>query len=177
LIEDAVAAPKYKGRNLTGVAATPTPDYSKTLLCSTLVSLNFYKGFSIYTTKSTADTAFTLLTMATKIEKENQNNKIEYRGGGGNNETATESEPPQNTLITKKRNDNITVANIAELMLCQIPQVNEKTARAILAAHNNNIYTLITHLKENPQCLDEVKTGKMRIKKTTIQNIITYLCI
>jgi hypothetical protein len=64
-------------------------------------------------------------------------------------------------------------------MLSQIPGVSATVAITILK-HFDSFYHLITNIKENKSCLDNIYTtdinGKQRkLNKTTIANIVKYL--
>jgi ERCC4-type nuclease len=82
-------------------------------------------------------------------------------------------------VIKKVKKENITENNIGEIMLSQIPGVSATTAITILK-HFDSFYHLITNIKENKSCLDNIYTtdinGKQRkLNKTTIANIVKYL--
>ena len=83
------------------------------------------------------------------------------------------------TIIKKVKKENITLDNIGEIMLSQIPGVSSAGAISIMKKYCS-IDNLIDCLRENPKCLDDIKTktatgGERRISKTCVQNIISYL--
>ena len=63
-------------------------------------------------------------------------------------------------------------------MLSQIPNVSINTAKCILNEHNN-IENLIKNLRENSECLEDLKVksknSERKIGKNTIENIKNYL--
>jgi hypothetical protein len=85
------------------------------------------------------------------------------------------------SLIQKKKNDNITVGNFSEIVLCQIPLVNHTFASVIMKKYNHNLNTLLEALKNDPKCLSDLSyttsTNKVRkISKNCIENIVKFLC-
>jgi ERCC4-type nuclease len=86
---------------------------------------------------------------------------------------------PYVNFVKKVKKDNITQENIGEIILSQIPSVSANTAIVIMKNYKT-FYDFILHLKENPNCLDNLETeitkGKKRkISKTAVLNIKTYL--
>jgi ERCC4-type nuclease len=83
------------------------------------------------------------------------------------------------SLVKKVKKENITVENIDEIMLCQIPGVSTATAVSIIKKYNS-IAKLIKCLEENEKCLADVtningKGQSRKITKTSIANIIKFL--
>lgn len=163
---------------------------------SSLLSLNYFKGFSVMRTDDLKETASMMLYMTLKLNREADKKPHSCLLPTHEKEVLVEKEgeeelpqpPPQPqddiypSLIQKKKNDNITVQNFAEIVLCQIPLVNHTYASVIMKQYKNNLNTLIEALKTDPTCLDNItyttqKAGKVRkISKTCLQNIIKFLC-
>ena len=142
-------------------------------LQTTLFSILYFKGFSVYQTKSVMDTASWVLKISDKIKRENGKRLSYY---DPYNKHMTEK---YNTVIHKIKKDNILPENMAEIVLSQVPMISHKTANIIM---NNfsSISDLLNSLKENDNCLDKIiyKTdkGKTRhISKTCISNIKKFL--
>jgi hypothetical protein len=76
------------------------------------------------------------------------------------------------------KRDNITPANIGEIILCQIPGISSVTAVAIMQKFSS-FCVFMNEIKANPACLDGMtyeQNGKPRkINKTSIENIKLYL--
>jgi ERCC4-type nuclease len=93
-------------------------------------------------------------------------------------EPATEKKENYSTVVKKVKKDKITVDNIGEILLCQIPGISSVTAIAIMREHKT-FPQLMKAMAENPNVLDTVcieTNGKLRkINKTTIENIKKYL--
>lgn len=82
-------------------------------------------------------------------------------------------------VIKKVKKDNITLENIGEIMLCQIPGVSSVSAIAILREFKT-LPELIKAIQQDSTCLNGISTtdskGKTRkISKTTIETIVKYL--
>lgn len=145
----------------------------KRALLSAMVSINHYKGFSVQRCINLDESAEFVLHLVAKVEKEKAN-KSYYEGG------ATQLDSVPYVSVTKKvKKDNITVENIGELMLCQIPGVSSVVAVAVMKKFGT-IASLLKHLETDEKCLDSVttvtKNGQhRRITKTSICNIYQYL--
>ena len=107
------------------------------------------------------------MNMTYKIEKEKE--KISYYPKGEREEKDYVS------VIKKKKNENISKDNFMNIVLCQVPSVNEVTAN-VISKQFLDIYNLINCLKENENCLDSLtyttsKNQARKINKTCIKNI------
>ena len=132
---------------------------SKDTLRSCVFSLTYEKGFFVIITKSTRDSAEYIVKFDEKIKK---NTTI----------------PITNTMLTKKKNSQITKENISELMLCQIPGISTTTSRIILNQFNT-IQDIILELNMNPMLFEEfvyVKDNKeKKLNKNMIQSLNIFL--
>jgi ERCC4-type nuclease len=175
----------------------------KLTLYSAIFSLNYYKGFSVIRTMNLDETALFICNCTSKLMKgETTNRKAFYSNNlnpknqcivnGKNIETHQEnseipenSENPENSekdyigLVKKVKKENITLENIDEIMLCQIPGVSATTAISIIKKFNS-LANLIKCLEENEKCLNDIvninKQGQSRkITSTSIKNIIKFL--
>ena len=175
---------------------------------SAMFSLNYYKGFSVFRTFNLDETALIICNMAYKLEKENSTGKkgfynnaknksnidvdiiqnenqienINKTGGDGNCEEENvidTSEKDYVNVIKKVKKDNVTVDNIDEIMLCQIPGISSVSALAIIKKYNT-LHNLIKELEVNRDCLKDINytntKGQIRkINKTCIANIVKFL--
>jgi len=166
-------------------------DYSKSkfnqkmnqhTLMSSIISINYYKGFSLYRTQNISETALYIIYFADKLERENNKKKGYY-----SNNTTEEKSPLQNNVnennqqycqvVKKVKKDNITIQNIGEIILSQIPNVSSQSAIAIMNKFKN-IKELIKHLETDDKCLDNIFIGTdkpRRISKTCKISIYKYL--
>ena len=121
----------------------------------------------------------------TETAPENQVETILETNSSGDNEESSDPEHTKNgdkeyiSLVKKVKKENITLENIDEIMLCQIPGVSTATAVSIIKKFNS-IAKLIKCLEENEKCLNDVtntngKGQSRKITKTSIANIIKFL--
>jgi len=163
----------------------------KKLVYSSITSLNFFKGFSVYRTCSIQETAENIVSMAEKIDRDFAKGKMPYYSVPNvtshtdslENQVISENisqSVPNNycTVVKKVKKDNITPDNIGEIILCQIPGISSITAINIMK-HFNSFPNLIEELHKNTNCLDDIvieTNGKIRkINKSSIHNIKSFL--
>jgi ERCC4-type nuclease len=170
LIEGNISAHKSKYSRITSSA-----------MLSSLCSLSYIKGFSIWNTASLHETTTFLLQWATKILKEHPKPDTIANNPMLNTPVYTEA-----IKISKK--SQTTKENILAIMLMQVPGVSSAIANTISDLYNNNIYELCTAIKANKECLNNIKYNPKyypsltsqpirKINKKTIQNIITLINI
>jgi len=157
-----------------------------TTLKSCVVSLNLSKGFSTLKTVSIDDTARWVLAYCYKItgDKVLKTNLVNCDTNKNNDclEKPTETIQPSSQhlshLANQAKSKYTTRDNIHILMLSLVPKVSSVSATAILTQYNT-LDNLISNLKNDPACLDNIKTttnGKhRRLGKNVIQNIIEFL--
>jgi ERCC4-type nuclease len=162
---------------------------------SAMFSINYFKGFSVMRSTSIAESASIICNMAYKIGKSTkpcfytnvaslpvtgqpvQPDTINAETNSSSNETISEKD--YCAVIKKVKKDNITIDNIGEIMLCQIPGVSSTTALSILGQYKT-LPNLIKSIQENDACLNGICTtdanGKSRkISKSAIATIIKFL--
>ena len=149
----------------------------KTLL-SSMVSMSYFKGFSVHRTINIDETAEWIVQFAYKLHKEGADAKCYYMHA----QQHTPQEQQEYTEVCKNnriKKNNITPDNIGAIMLSQIPNVSSATASTIIE-HFGTLALLIKALNESTSALDAIstttKTGQSRkISKTSIANIYSYL--
>ena len=148
----------------------------KKALLSAMVSISYFKGFSLYRTNSLEETAEWIVQFASKLIKEGPT-AIPYYNGGAEHIEATTN---YSQVIGKRvKRDNITTENIGEIMLSQIPSVSNVSAKAIME-HFKTFSHLLKSLETDSNCLNEVKiinkNGKTTyLTKPCINNIYDFL--
>jgi ERCC4-type nuclease len=153
----------------------------KTLL-SAMVSISYFKGFSVHRTINIDETAEWIIQFALKLHKEGTTMHSFYNVVETNITEETEvitntySDVISNTRIKK---NNITPENINTIMLSQIPGVSSVSADTIFEKFGS-LQELIKALTESDSALDSIsvlnKNGQSRkINKTCIANIYKYL--
>ena len=163
-------------------------------LYSSLISVLYYKGFSILRTVDVQETAELLYRITDKISRNSGKNELPYYSieNATSNKNANSNENA-NTDITdalctgsNKKSSNITPDNIGIIMLCQIPGIGKTAATAIMNEYDT-IGDLINDLREDKTCLNNLKYSvgtqsgegednkQRKISKTVIDNLIKYL--
>ena len=169
----------------------------KLTLYSSMFSLNYYKGFSVFRSFSLIETATILCNMAYKLGKDEtkkpfyQNTFFKEQIATSNGELLESSEPVETSesletsekdyvnVIKKVKKENITIDNIDEIMLCQIPGISSVTALTIIEKYKS-LSNLIKELEVNQDCLKNIscinsKGQTRKINKTSIANIVKFL--
>ena len=161
------------------------------LLYSTMTSLNYFKGFSVWRSTSVEETADILVTLTDKIHRDMLKGKrpfihtqiassvVDTAEGGGDEIIPTPNEEvpiaaDYCSVVKKVKKDNITANNIGEIMLCQIPTISSVTAIAIMKQFGT-FPKLLDALRENPDALDGIMNGTRKISKTSVRLIKEYL--
>ena len=149
----------------------------KQMIYSSMSSIHYFHGFSVTRSFSIDESAYMICNMAYKINKSSNQNGYYC----GNDLTKSKEENQENycSVVKKVKKYNITVDNIGEIMLCQIPGVSSHTAKAIFQ-NFKSMSELIQSIQENESCLDNIGTvdskNKFRkISKTTKEKIIQFL--
>ena len=140
-------------------------------LMSAMISVSFFKGFSVYRTMNANETAEFILQFALKLMKEKKSSFYL---------APPVEEPVYSAMLTKRiKKENVTPQNIGEVMLSQIPFVSNTVAVAVMQ-HYKTFSQLMAALAEGTTALNtiyvETKNGqKKKINKTCISNIYSYL--
>ena len=155
----------------------------KLTLYSSMFSLNYYKGFSVFRSFSLLETATILCNMAYKLGKDEtkqpfyQNTFL--KEPGDQKDVVETSEKDYINVIKKVKKENITTENIDEIMLCQIPGISAVTALTIIEKYKS-LSNLIKELENDQDCLKNIsgtnaKGQTRKINKTSIANIVKFL--
>jgi ERCC4-type nuclease len=170
----------------------------KLTIYSAMLSLNYYKGFSVFRSFTLEESANIICNMAYKIGKDankrphylNKEVKSEISSvntiineSGELQDNYSEDNQTSNkdyvNVIKKVKKDNITPENIGEIMLCQIPGISSVTALAVMEKFKS-IQNLIKELEINGESLKDLSytnaKGQVRkISKTSLSNIARFL--
>tara|TARA_Y100000389_G_scaffold71076_1_gene67792 strand:- start:26169 stop:26957 length:789 start_codon:yes stop_codon:yes gene_type:complete len=156
---------------------------------SAMFSLSYSKGFSLLHTSGVVETVEFIIYFFQKIVKDKSikpfyqninpiNNTIQEETVESNESKKNQDNNDYVSHIKTSKKSHITKENISEIMLSQIPNVSINTAKCILNEHNN-IENLIKNLRENSECLEDLKVksknSERKIGKNTIENIKNYL--
>ena len=171
----------------------------KLTLYSAILSLNYYKGFSVIRTFSLEETAIFVCNTANKLRKGEIEKKKPYYGNTKIEEQVKEvidssnnavinnvinnliedSEKDYVSVVKKVKKENITPDNIGEIMLCQIPGISSVTSLAIINKFKT-FSNLMTCIQNDSNCLNDItstnsKGQQRKISKTCISNIYKFL--
>jgi ERCC4-type nuclease len=130
---------------------------TKTALQSAMVSLMYYKGFSVIRTMNVCETADFILHFADKVAKEGPLSVADT----GTAATATPTQTYSEVSAKKEKRDYITRENIGEIMLAQVPGISTKMAAAILAKYGGSMYEFLEDLHRKIRDYEESLSPEM----------------
>ena len=147
----------------------------KKAILSSMISIGYYKGFSLYRTNNLDETAEWIIHFATKLLKEGTKMLPFYSGGSSKMDEKTYTE----VVAKRVKKDNITPQNIGEIMLSQIPNVSNASAIAIMNKFST-ITKLMDALNSSNDCLNDIcitnkNNQSKKLTKPCINNIYLYL--
>jgi ERCC4-type nuclease len=119
---------------------------TKKALNSAMMSIQYYKGFSIIRTMNIHETATFIYDFADKYDKEKKPGFYSNKANNSDDSAVPTTALPLNDIrasnaptsycevlkVKKEKSDNITPDNIGEIMLCSIPGISAKIAIAIM---------------------------------------------
>lgn len=170
----------------------------KLTLYSAILSLNYFKGFSVIRTFSLEETAIFICNTVNKLKKGEIEKKNPYYGNtkieepskeiidtsfnvvnNAINNVQEENDKDYISVVKKVKKENITPDNIGEIMLCQIPGISSVTSIAIINKFKT-FANLMSCIQNDSNCLNDITTtnskGQQRkISKTCISNIYKFL--
>jgi crossover junction endonuclease MUS81 len=147
----------------------------KKTLWSSMFSMMYYKGFSVFRSLSIEETGEAVYRFADKMRREKKTAFYDL-----NKLNKQEQESVQYSSVVKRvKKNNVTAENIGEIMLMQIPGISLISAQAIMQKYRT-IYDLLEELNKTSSCLDTISyttsNGKTRrLTKSCIENIQKYL--
>lgn len=186
---------------IEGVFAQVRSPQDKKIIMSSIISLNLFKGFSVYRTSSIRETAEWILSIASKVLKDlkkgrplaygtliklPQPNPIDSEvfivndldNQNGEIEQDTHTSNNYCSVVKKIKKENVTPENIGEILLCQIPGISSIIAIEIMKVFGN-IQNLIGELQTSTERLENIKltqNGKTRkIPKNVVENVKVFL--
>jgi len=150
-----------------------------TTLLSAIVSLNYFKGFTVMRTNNPLETCDLITRYIEKIIK-SKGKKAFYKSETCPDSDYSGIEPIVNksytSVVRRVKKENITVDNIVSLMLCQIPNVSSTSADAI-ASRYTTLDKLVLACKSGRYMFNEIRIGKnkRRLSGQCIHNVIRYV--
>jgi len=157
----------------------------KNTLYSSLFSLSYFKGFSVFNSLNAVESAEIIYSFVNKFLREKDkvgfycnNNLVSNTEELEKNEDLKIENKEDNYLanIKNSKKSNITRENIDILMLMQVPGVSITSATTIMNTHKT-IINLVNNLTKDETCLDSLKTenNNRKISKNIIASIKLYL--
>lgn len=147
---------------------------SKSALQSAMVSLLYYKGFSVIRTMNVGETAEFILHFADKVMKERALGPAVPAYSNTlptlmtlpslpcDDDDATASTDRYSEVASKKeKRDYITRENIGEIMLAQVPGVSPKIATGIMKKYGGSVYEFLADLRRKLSDYEESVSPQM----------------
>ena len=147
---------------------------SKSALQSAMVSLLYYKGFSVIRTMNVGETAEFILHFADKVVKERALGPAVPAYSNTlptlptlttlprDDDDATASTDRYSEVASKKeKRDYITRENIGEIMLSQVPGVSPKIATGIMKKYGGSVYEFLADLRRKLSDYEESVSPQM----------------
>ena len=143
----------------------------KETLYSSLLSISYFKGFSVINSINNIESAEIINGFVCKLLREN--NKEPYYK---NSDNLSQTKEDYTNVIKTEKKANITSDNIHIIMLMQIPNVSHVSATTIINKYKT-IKDLVLSLENDGDCLNSLKleTSNRKISKNIIKNIKEYL--
>jgi len=178
--------------NLDGFKHYTDQRINQNVLWSAIVSLNYFKGFSVIKTESLKESCDFIVCLCNKLEKDkdkkpyyysNLNQEVINKDKDKENQN-TESTVEYVDVIKRSKKDNINESNILQIMLCTIPNISNASAKAICEVYPNMKDLVYDLEEEGILCLDKIMIKtigkdnqiKMRkLSKTCKENIKNFI--
>jgi ERCC4-type nuclease len=140
---------------------------TKSALQSAMVSLLYYKGFSVIRTMNVGETADFILHFADKVAKESAISGTNPAYSCSSATDTTSNDATANTdrysevASKKEKRDFITRENIGEIMLAQVPGVSPKIAAGIMKKYDGSVYEFLADLRRKLNDYEESISPQM----------------
>ena len=146
---------------------------SKSALQSAMVSLLYYKGFSVIRTMSVGETAEFILHFADKVMKERALGPAVPAYSNtlpvptlptlpcDEDDADATAERYSEVASKKEKRDYITRENIGEIMLAQVPGVSPKIAMGIMKKYGGSVYEFLADLRRKLNDYEESVSPQM----------------
>ena len=135
---------------------------SKSALQSAMVSLLYYKGFSVIRTMNVGETAEFILHFADKVVKERPlGPAVPAYSNTLPCDDDSSAERYSEVASKKEKRDYITRENIGEIMLAQVPGVSPKIATGIMKKYGGSVYEFLADLRRKINDYEESVSPQM----------------
>lgn len=180
--------------NLDGFKHYSDQRVNQSVLWSAIVSLNYFKGFSVIKTSSLKESCDFIISLINKLEKDKDKKpyyssnsiQVDVNKDNENKNVESKSNIEYADVIKRSKKDNIDQSNILQIMLCQIPNISIASAKAVCEKYQN-MKDLVADLdEEGTDCLDDImiktagvkENGEQKVRKlskTCKENIKTFI--
>lgn len=180
--------------NLDGFKHYSDQRVNQSVLWSAIVSLNYFKGFSVIKTISLKESCDFIISLINKLEKDKDKKpyyssnsiQVDVNKDNENKNVESKSNIEYADVIKRSKKDNIDQSNILQIMLCQIPNISIASAKAVCEKYQN-MKDLVADLdEEGTDCLDDImiktagvkENGEQKVRKlskTCKENIKTFI--
>ncbi len=156
------------------------PPKDKKLVISCIASLNYFKGFSVHRTVSMQESALYIMAFADKMCRDMAKGIKcpAYKNTMCLTDNNSEVDASYTSVVKVHKKANITVDNIGQLFLMQIPGISSTIASEIMKPFKTFL-EFVDHVKQHPDYLDNVKiesNGKPRkIGSNVVKSIQSYV--
>ena len=147
-----------------------------------MVSLNYYKGFSVARSWSILETVDVIMSYVKKLHKTKdktsyyKNGKKESSSEETSSTTVGSNSVEYVSTIKRTKKENVTIQNIVTIMLCQIPNVSSLSAD-VISSEYVTLESLIAACKRGRAAFENLrlKTSNRRLPSHCISSVITYV--
>lgn len=142
-------------------------------LYSSMIVLQYFKGFSVFRTMSMKESAEYIIRITDKINRESSKG---FYDGFVNPYEGVEYQQ----IVSKNKKNNITPQNIGELMLCQVPFVSSNIAKEVMNRFGTILNLIMAIQDSGIECMNSLYTTnakgqKRNISSTAKMNIVKFL--
>ena len=147
---------------------------TKTALQSAMVSLLYYKGFSVVRTMNVGETAEFILHFADKVAKERAlGPAVPAYSNTLPCDDDSSAERYSEVASKKEKRDYITRENIGEIMLAQVPGVSPKIATGIMKKYSGSVYEFLADLHRKLNDYEESVSPQMSSPSPVLELAMT----
>lgn len=155
----------------------PYSNINKKTIYSSMVTLNYHKGFSVMRSMNMQETVEFIVRLFDKMVRENKEGFYQNMNYANKSNSLSEDKKTEYVdVIKNEKKANITPENINIIMLCQIPYISSTTAKSILKYYD--YATLVTSIDIIDLTIIKITSndGKERkLSSKIIENLKKYL--
>lgn len=152
---------------------------TKEAIYSSIFSLNYYKGFSVFRSMNINETAVIIVKSIKKLLRDTSKKGFYSIEEGNDNIHNKQTTSSYTEVVKRVKKENIKPDNIGSIILSQIPGISSTISKVIMDKYGS-LYQLMKQLDETPDLLknETYTTSKgqtRRISSKSIQSIKDFL--